>query len=236
MASDYDTYKCGSTDTASGKPCEREIRAPNEEAAVCWEHEDRQEGAPEGNDFAKGNPGGGAPEGNFNAAKHGLETTLERRVEYYRRLGYAEEYKQIYAHLKEKTRNDMAAQMLASYMIAQLVNEDKLTEDGFFDVVPAVDDDGEPIPDPETGEPIETERLTDAFDGMLKAGKEIRLLGKYEGFTGDDGGGASAHSNKSSLWEDEERDGAAEGEVVEVETVPPETDLPAEMANDGGGD
>lgn len=31
--------------------------------------------APEGNDFAKGNSGGGAPEGNLNASKHHLHTS-----------------------------------------------------------------------------------------------------------------------------------------------------------------
>lgn len=78
------TDTCGSTDTADGEPCERQI--PDDDDR-CHLHSEGGppdgHGAPEGNDNALGNAGGRPPEGNDNAARHELFT--DRDI-YYQRL------------------------------------------------------------------------------------------------------------------------------------------------------
>lgn len=78
------TDQCGSTDTADGEPCERQIP---DDVDRCHLHREGgppdDHGAPEGNDNALGNAGGRPPEGNDNAASHELFT--DRDI-YYQRL------------------------------------------------------------------------------------------------------------------------------------------------------
>jgi len=213
----WDTYPCNSTDTATGEPCQRQVKAPNEEAAVCWEHETednpkpkRSPGAPIGNDNGDGAP----PEGNFNAAKHGKNMSLERRKEFFEAKGYGDIYRSIEAEILQKAENETFAGMLASYVVIQFVIQDELLDDGFFETIPEVNEEGEPIPDPETGEPIETKRIQRYLDAFFKAGKEARLLGKYEGYTGNKEGDGGDYDNKSQIWNDNGDDDVKEATIV----------------------
>lgn len=72
MSENSDEDICGSTETSTGDPCQRGAGwGTRYESGHCTTHRNNG-GAPKGNQHAKGNPGGSAPENNDNAETHAL--------------------------------------------------------------------------------------------------------------------------------------------------------------------
>jgi hypothetical protein len=118
--------RCGHP-TPSG-PCERRI-APD--VNRCFMHDEsgppRSHGAPLGNDNAEGNPGGGAPSGNFNAGTHGAWS--DWRKHYDRLVGDAKEYvddltnaciEKSKADLPDDIREEKARELATRYHLCDL--------------------------------------------------------------------------------------------------------------------
>jgi len=215
-----ETNECGSTDTDDGTPCERPV-GPSAEA--CYLHRDsdgppKGHGAPEGNNHAEGN-GGGAPEGNMNSVEHGVNMSFQRRMELLREHGTDEEielFREYYDDYASKAESKSTAAQLAVAEVFEVRIEERLFEDDLWFKAPVVDDNGDPIKDPDTGQNIMRKHIRkgdiDTLTGFLR---ELRLSRDYAGINNDGSSSSSGHSNRHLLWEDKDDEN-------ERETPPPE--------------
>lgn len=147
--------------------------------------------APEGNDHAVGNPGGGPPEGNTNAMVHGLEMTVERLAESFDEQ-QREEMKSLYLHYQDKVLNKNRALKLAIYEVMETTLLRDLAEEDMHEWV-------------QTGEAPEEgyERfMQEKTEAVLSYGREIRLGLHYEGNSAQHQGGSSGHDNLDALIQD----------------------------------
>lgn len=155
--SDENDDICGSTDTSSGDPCERDAGwgIPGAENGPCSTH--RVAGAdmgPPGNDHAVGNDGG-APAGNGNAITHAATATpvnLFDHLEDHER----EWVERIHAgYLKEATFGKESSKserllMACVMMYQEWSAREVILSDGISeDTIVGVNDEGEPIIDTE---------------------------------------------------------------------------------------
>lgn len=211
-------WRCGSTDTTTGDPCQHTVSDPSDQ---CYLHpkdgDPPDAGAPEGNDNAVGN-NGGAPEGNTNAMKHGQYMSLKRRLNTLSD-DQRQRFEVHYTDFMQKAENKGAAVALATTEVIREEVADRLIEaaqDGeLWEEVPVVDDNGDPIVDPETGEPVTKERLRrDDIDALKTLMSELRLGKKYEGINDNQDSQAAGHGNASLLWSDDEVEEAADSGVV----------------------
>lgn len=215
-------WRCGSEDTSDGSACRCQVSEPGERCHYHPEDSDEPDvdgdpGAPEGNDNAVGNDGG-APEGNTNAMKGGQYMSLKRRLETLSEDQRAR-FETHYLDFMKKAENKGAAIALATAEVLRESVADRLIradKDGeLWEEIPVVDDNGEPIIDPETGEPVKRERLRrDDIDALKGLMSELRLGKKYEGINDNQDSSAAGHGNAPLLWSEEERQEAAESDVV----------------------
>lgn len=152
-------------------------------------------GAPEGNDFAEGNPGGGPPEGNTNALKHGLRTSAERLLEAMPDE-LEDSVKHRFVEYRDKCLNDSRAWQLAvqSVFMDYLAEEtlEKVAEDGFTRT--KYTDEGHEYED----------FIGDDIQAWQALDREVRLGLHYEGNSAQHtGGGGAAHDNLGMLVESE---------------------------------
>jgi hypothetical protein len=170
---------CGEP-TDDGSPCERET----ESGEPCFMHgEDgppADHGAPEGNQNGDDNAGGGAPEENTNAFKHGFHTATKRRMGMFDddQLALFGDY---YAEFIQKAENESAAARLASLaVIADELEADIIQNGVFRDVL-------------NIGNGTDTEERTvgdspkdETLNAFLRVLRELRLGKDAEGVTGND--------------------------------------------------
>jgi hypothetical protein len=216
-------WRCGSEDTSDGSACRNPVSDPSEQ---CHYHPvdsdepdvDGDPGAPEGNDNAVGN-NGGAPEGNTNAMKSGRYMTLKRRLDTFNEQ-QRQRFESHYTDFMRKAENQGTAIALATAEVLRESVADRLIEadrDGeLWEEIPVVDDDGEPIIDPDTGEPVKKERLRrDDIDALKGLMSELRLGKKYEGINDNAGDSSAAgHGNANLLWDADDGADAADHDVV----------------------
>jgi len=146
------TVRCGDSETTTGDPCRRRVAHPGDR---CYLHRD-DGGVPDGH---------GAPTGNFNAVRHGLHMSVEKRVEWFteEQRTWFREYVETY---RRKAENDGEAARLASLAVITDVLERDLIRNG----VVRSDDEGDRV----RGVTVET--LTDAM-------AELRRGLRTEGLT-----------------------------------------------------
>ena len=169
---------CGEP-TDDGSLCERET----ESGEPCFMHgEDgppADHGAPEGNHNGDDNAGGGAPEENTNAFKHGFHTATKRRMAMFddEQLAVFGDY---YAEFIQKAENESAAARLASLAVIADELEADIIQNGVFSDVLDVGDgsSGECT----TGQTPKEETL----NALLRVLRELRLGKESEGVTGND--------------------------------------------------
>ena len=169
---------CGAP-TGDGSPCQRET----ENGQPCFMHGDdgppADHGAPEGNQNGEDNAGGGAPEDNDNALKHGAHTATGRRLEIFddKQLAVFGDY---YAEFLVKVETESAAARLASLaVIADELEADLLQNGVFRDVLDVGDGSGE-------GRPAGQSPQTETLNALLRVLRELRLGKDAEGVTGND--------------------------------------------------
>lgn len=176
---------------------------PATEGSRCWldSHTEEVEeppetaedgrGAPEGNDFAEGNPGGGPPEGNTNAMKHGLHMTAERLLEAMDEP-QRERFKHRFMEYRGGMMNDSQAMALAAASVLRIEILADLFEDGLERTVYT-----------DQGDPYQQFKKDDiqALQGFFR---EVRLGLHYEGNSAQHqgGSGAAGHDNLDALVED----------------------------------
>lgn len=189
--------RCG-WEKADGDFCRAKV-GQDEPGSHCYQHPPEEadipdsRGAPEGNDFAAGNPGGGPPEGNVNAMKHGLHMTAERLMETMD-AGQREEFKHRFLEFQDKCMNDSRAMLLAARAVMEvsLTAEifEGIAEEGFTRT--AYSDAGDPY----------EQFKGDDLQALNALGREIRLGLHYEGNSAQHrGGGSSGHDNADQLVE-----------------------------------
>jgi len=136
-------------------------------------------GAPEGNHNGEDNAGGGAPEENTNAFKHGFHTATKRRMAMFDddQLALFGDY---YAEFIQKAENESAAARLASLAVIADELEADIIQNGVFRDVLDVGDgsSGECT----TGQTPKEETL----NALLRVLRELRLGKESEGVTGND--------------------------------------------------
>jgi hypothetical protein len=214
-------WTCDSEDTTTGEPCGHKVSDPSDRCHLHPEDGDKPDaGAPEGNDNAVGNDGG-APEGNTNAMQGGQYMSLKRRLD-----TLSDEQRQRfethYLDFMKKAENKGAAIALATAEVLRESVADRLIradrEGELWEEVPVVDDNGEPIIDPETGEPVKRERLRrDDIDALKTLMSELRLGKKYEGINDNQDTSAAGHGNASLLWDEDDAAEAADHDAVPSE-------------------
>lgn len=197
MANGNQQDQCGYP--AQNGPCGN----PATEGSRCWietHTEDPSDppeavtdgrGAPEGNDHALDNPGGGPPAGNTNAMKHGLHMSAERLIE-----TMDERQKQVFQNrfleYREKCLNESQAMSLAAMAVMQedlLVDAFEIRqEEGAYERT-TYTDEGQPY-----------EKFTkDLMQAIGAFGREIRLGLHYEGNSAQNRGGSTGHNNLDAL-------------------------------------
>lgn len=218
-------WRCGSEDTSDGSACRNQVSAPGERCHYHPEDSDDFDvdgdpGAPEGNDNAVGNDGG-APEGNTNAMQGGQYMSLKRRLD-----TLSDEQRQRfethYLDFMQKAENKGTAIALATAEVLRESVADRLIradrEGELWEEVPVVDDNGDPIIDPETGEPVKRERLRrDDIDALKGLMSELRLGKKYEGINDNQDSAAAGHGNANLLWDEDDAADAADHDAVPSE-------------------
>lgn len=170
---------CGSEDTTTGEPCERET----EDGEPCFMHDEdgppENHGAPEDNINGEDNAGGGPDEGNTNATKHGFHSATDRRMEMFDddQLAVFGDY---YAEFITKVENESAAARLATLaVIADELEADIIQNGVFRDVLDVSDGSSETRT---AGRSPNTETL----DALMRVLRELRLGKDAEGVTGND--------------------------------------------------
>jgi len=202
MSDDYPTNDdgepiCGSTDTASEDPCQMRVSEPGER---CRYHPDDGEpdvpanqGAPEGNQNAVGNPGGpGAEEGNYYAVKTGEHMDAKRRLRFLLDEG-EEELAQAFANNYVQTI-DAGASPQGAFEIATAkafgrhlerdLIRDQFSRDLYHE-----------------GELVAEVFDNDKMSAVTSLMREARLLRREEGITANSGSesASKAHANKDQL-------------------------------------
>jgi len=175
-----------------GDPC-LQVVSQEEPGSYCYQHPPEEgnipesRGAPEGNSFAEGNPGGGPPEGNTNAMKHGLHMTAERLLEVMNER-QQDEFKHRFLEYRDGTMNESQAMAMAAAAVLRIDILADLFEDGLERTV--YTDQGDPY------QQFKKEDLQ-ALQGFFR---EIRLGLHYEGNSAQHtGGGGSGHDNLDAL-------------------------------------
>jgi len=211
-------WKCGSTDTTTGEPCGHTVSDPSDRCHLHPTDGPKPDaGAPEGNDNAVGNDGG-APVGNTNGMKHGQYMSLERRLSTLSE-DQRQRFEVHYTDFLSKAENKGTAVALATAEVLRESIADRLLEADqngeLWETVPVTDDNGEPVIDPRTGEPVTTERLRRDDIGALKGlMSELRLGKKYEGINDNQDSSTQSHGNAALLWDD------ADGSDSDADAVP----------------
>ena len=109
--------------------------------------------APAGNDYAKGNPGGGAPEGNTNAVTHGATATPRNLISDLpdEQLEYVEAIADGYLAVAPFDQDDVRYErlyMCAVRILMEWRGQQTILKDGISDeTVIGINDRGEPITD-----------------------------------------------------------------------------------------
>jgi hypothetical protein len=136
-------------------------------------------GAPEGNQNGDDNAGGGAPEENTNAFKHGFHTATKRRMGMFDddQLALFGDY---YAEFIQKAENESAAARLASLAVIADELETEFIQNGVFSEVLDVGDGSSE--ERTTGQTPKDETL----NALLRVLRELRLGKESEGVTGND--------------------------------------------------
>jgi hypothetical protein len=171
---------CGSEDTTTGEPCERET----ENGDPCFMHgEDgppENHGAPEDNDNGEDNAGGGPAEGNDNALKHGFHTATARRLDMFDddQLAVFGDY---YYEFVPKVENESAAARLATLAVIADELEADIIQNGVFRDVLNVGD-GTGSEERTAGRSPKTETL----NVLLRVLRELRIGKDAEGVSGND--------------------------------------------------
>jgi hypothetical protein len=175
-----------------GDPC-LQVVSQEEPGSHCYQHPPEEgnipesRGAPEGNSFAEGNPGGGPPEGNTNAMKHGLHMTAERLLEVMNER-QQDEFKHRFLEYRDGTMNESQAMAMAAAAVLRIDILADMFEDGLERTV--YTDQGDPY------QQFKKEDLQ-ALQGFFR---EIRLGLHYEGNSAQHtGGGGSGHDNLDAL-------------------------------------
>ena len=170
---------CGAP-TGDGSPCQRET----DDGEACFMHgEDGPpdgHGAPEGNSNGEDNAGGGAPEENTNALKHGFHTATSRRMEMFDddQLAAFGDY---YMEFVGKVETESAAARLASLAVIADELEADIIQNGVFRDVLDVGDG--------TGGEERTAGCSpkdETLNALLRVLRELRLGKDAEGVTGND--------------------------------------------------
>jgi len=162
----------------------------DEAGSWCYQHGDERvipngRGAPEGNTFAEGNPGGGPPEGNVNAMKHGLHMTAERLLEAMDER-QREEFKHRFLEYQQGVMNDSQAMALAAASVMRNELMLDLLDEGFTrEIAPE-------------GVPFDAFKKDD-FQALQGFFREIRLGLHYEGNSAQHTGGSAGHENLDLL-------------------------------------
>ena len=136
-------------------------------------------GAPEGNHNGEDNAGGGAPEENTNAFKHGFHTATKRRMELFDddQLAAFGDY---YTEFITKVETESAAARLASLaVIADELEADIIQNGVFREVLNVGDGDAE---ERTAGRSPKDETL----NALLRVLRELRVGKDAEGVTGND--------------------------------------------------
>ena len=154
---DDDIDRCGDPDTTTGRPCQRRVTSPDDK---CFMHAD-DGGVPADH---------GAPDGNFNAANHGLFMPPDRRLQWFtdEQRTWFREYAETY---RRKAENDGEVARLASLAVIT----DVLIRDLLKNGVVRSDADGDRVRGATVG-------------AMLAAKGELRRGLRTEGVTEDRSG------------------------------------------------
>lgn len=200
-----DTPRCG-FQKEDGDHCLQPVDVDAAGCEYCYQHPPEEadipetRGAPEGNDFAEGNPGGpGAEEGNVNAMKYGLHMSAERLMEV-----MDERQKEVFKHrfmeYRDACMNESQAMALAA---GAVLREDLLAdlferrmEEGSFERTVYTDD----------GHEYEqfTKDDIQALNGFFR---ELRLGLHYEGNSAQhQSASSSGHGNLDALVQDSDAD------------------------------
>lgn len=186
-----DRARCGYLKD-DGDHC-RQAVSSDSPGEYCYQHPPEEadipdtRGAPEGNSFAEGNPGGGPPEGNANAMKFGLHMTAERLLEVMDER-QQNEFKNRYVEFSDGTMNDSQAMALAAAAVLRIDILQDLFENGTERT--AYTDDGTPY----------SQFKKDDLSALQGFFREIRLGLHYEGNSAQhQGGGGSGHDNLGKL-------------------------------------
>jgi hypothetical protein len=164
----------------------------------------------------------GAPEGNFNSVEHGADMDAERRLGYIREEGREDAFRRYVSEYSQKAENPSAAVELAAAAVLRDMIEEDLIRKGLWEEIPVVDERGEQVEDPETGEPVYRRRIRESdLSAYKQLMTELRLSKDYEGITNNDDVAASGHGNASLIWDtDAEAVEMTENEAGEVDFQP----------------
>jgi hypothetical protein len=191
--------RCGSTDTSDGKAC---LHTVSEAGEPCHLHDEG--GLPDnwgGNNVTGYGGGNDFEEGNTESVQHGATLDTDRRLDYIRDEGREDDFKAYFQLYVEKAENPVSASELAAVSVVRDMIEEDLIRKGLWEEIPVVDERGEQVTDPQTGEPVYRRKIREsdlnAYKSLLT---EIRMTKKDEGITSGDTM-VERHRDSSLLWD-----------------------------------